>query len=177
MPITFPAVSITFCITFAIRYSNNKIATLTISPNSSGLLPFCSTDSLIFSVISVFLISTTSVSDIPLTIARSTALFHSMRISLSAFISSALGLFLPTFFVARYGPFLSNMLSLSLSSITIWLIRSVYNTFISSRKDSCLKRPSFTVKILRSYASPFLMILQPLRIFPSPPSISFFVRT
>ena len=124
-PITFSAISITFRMAFAIRSSNNRIAALTISPNSSGFFPFCSTDSFTLSVISVFFNSKIFDSDRPLTIARSTALFHSVRISLSAFISSAFGLFLPTFFVARYGPFLSKMLSLSLSSSAIWLIRSV----------------------------------------------------
>ena len=107
----FSTISVTFCMAFAIRRYNNKIASLTISPSSSDLLPFCSTDSFTLSVISVFLSSSISASDTPLTIARSTALFHSMRISLSAFISSAFGLFLPTFFVARYRLFLSNMLS------------------------------------------------------------------
>ena len=104
-PITFSTISITFCMAFAIRSSNNKIAALTISPNSSGLCPFCSTDSFYFIRYLRLLSSTISASDTPLTIARSTVLFHSMRISLSDLISSAFGLFLPTFFVARYGPF------------------------------------------------------------------------
>lgn len=60
--------------------------------------------------------------------AQSISLFHSMRISLFAFICSAFGLFLPTFFAGRYGAFLLKISSRSLLSGK-HLINQIYKKY------------------------------------------------
>lgn len=160
-----------------IRFCRKSFALLTILRNRLGSQPLLLIDWLAFSCISVRLTSKIFASEIPDNNAMSAVLFHSCLAALSALISSSLGLFLPIFLVGRYTLFLSNTFKCC-SGSEIWrLISSVYTSFISRRKGSPLKSVSLVVNRWLSYTSPFLMTVQPFRICPSSPVISFLVRT
>ena len=91
-----------------IRFCKMSFALFTIRRNRLGSQPLLRIELLTLSCISVCLISSILASSIPDTSAMSAVLFHSCLVALSAAISSALGLFLPIFFVGRYTLFLSN---------------------------------------------------------------------
>ena len=96
-----------------IRFCKMSFALFTIRRNRFGSQPSLLMDWLTLSCISVCLISSILASSIPDTSAMSAA------------ISSALGLFLPIFFVGRYTLFLSNTFRCC-SGFSIWrLIRFV----------------------------------------------------
>ena len=118
-----------------------------ICRNISGSQPYVLIDCNVSSVIFSCLIFKISSSGTPSTNATSTVRFHSCLAALSAFISSAFGLFFPIFFVARYTPPCWNTDSFSDSSFTYRLIVSVNNSLTSLVNALFLNHSSFFVKI------------------------------